>query len=58
LAWLAGCHDRGVEKVGVLGFCMGGALSGEKTPFLRHLYKKYIILPRQARDKHRETSKI
>ena len=25
--------------------------------FLRHLYIKCIILPRQARDKHRETSK-
>jgi len=25
--------------------------------FLRHLYIKMIILPRQARDKHRENSK-
>jgi hypothetical protein len=30
---------------------------GETTPFLRHLYIKCIILPRQARDKHRENSK-
>jgi hypothetical protein len=28
-----------------------------KTYFLRHLYIKTIILPRQARDKHRENSK-
>jgi hypothetical protein len=29
----------------------------EKTAFLGHLYIKCIILPRQARDKHRENSK-
>jgi hypothetical protein len=28
-----------------------------KRVFLRHLYIKCIILPRQARDKHREISK-
>ena len=28
-----------------------------KRLFLRHLYIKCIILPRQARDKHRENSK-
>ena len=28
-----------------------------KRHFLRHLYLKCIILPRQARDKHRENSK-
>ena len=28
-----------------------------KTSFLRHLYLKTIILPRQARDKHRKNSK-
>jgi hypothetical protein len=28
-----------------------------KTPLLGHLYIKCIILPRQARDKHRENSK-
>jgi hypothetical protein len=28
-----------------------------KTYFLRHLYIKTIILPRQARDKHRKNSK-
>jgi hypothetical protein len=35
-------------------------LSGRKVRkrhFLRHLYIKCIILPRQARDKHREDSK-
>ena len=31
--------------------------AGKKTPLLRHLYIKCIILPRQARDKHRENSK-
>jgi hypothetical protein len=28
-----------------------------KRHFFRHLYIKCIILPRQARDKHRENSK-
>eukprot|EP01046_Picozoa_sp_COSAG06_P028358 COSAG06_NODE_2548_length_6692_cov_35.291066_3_plen_212_part_00 len=28
--------------------------TGKKTGFLRHLYIKMMILPRQARDKHRE----
>jgi hypothetical protein len=28
-----------------------------KTYFFRHLYIKTIILPRQARDKHRKNSK-
>jgi hypothetical protein len=26
------------------------------APFLRHLYVKVILLPRQARDKHREST--
>jgi alpha-D-xyloside xylohydrolase len=30
---------------------------GKETPLLRHLYRKCIILPRQARDKHRDNSK-
>jgi hypothetical protein len=30
--------------------------AGKKTVFLSHLYIKIIILPRQARDKHRETT--
>jgi len=34
-----------------------GAAAGKKTALLRHLYIKCIILPRQARDKHRENSK-
>jgi hypothetical protein len=33
------------------------AVRCEKRHFLRHLYIKCIILPRQARDKHRENSK-
>eukprot|EP01046_Picozoa_sp_COSAG06_P009503 COSAG06_NODE_497_length_15020_cov_7.417733_13_plen_201_part_00 len=35
---------------------VGTAVYGEKTPFLRHLNIKCIILPRQARDKHREST--
>jgi hypothetical protein len=31
-------------------------IAGKKTVFLSHLYFKTIILPRQARDKHRETA--
>jgi hypothetical protein len=30
---------------------------GERTGFFSHLYIYMIILPRQARDKHRENSK-
>ena len=33
------------------------SLAGKKTPFLRHFVLKMIILPRQARDKHRGNSK-
>ena len=33
------------------------AMRWEKTGFLSHLYIKVIILPRQARDNHRENSK-
>jgi hypothetical protein len=32
-------------------------VSGQKTVFFSHLYIKMMILPRQARDKHRENSK-
>jgi hypothetical protein len=31
-------------------------LPGEKTVFLSHLHIKTMILPRQARDKHREST--
>ena len=34
-----------------------GDIALRKTAFLSHLYVKTIILPRQARDKHRETQK-
>jgi hypothetical protein len=34
-----------------------GDIALRKTAFLSHLYVKTIILPRQARDKHRENSK-
>jgi len=43
-----GCHNRKVERVHI---------RLRKTAFLRHLYIKTNILPRQARDKHRENSK-
>jgi hypothetical protein len=29
--------------------------AGAKTPFLSHFYVEPIILPRQARDKHRKS---
>ena len=32
-------------------------LARSETPFLRRFYLKCIILPRQARDKHKENSK-
>jgi hypothetical protein len=39
------------------GFGFGFALAHlRKTAFLSHLYIKTIILPRQARDKHRENT--
>ena len=34
-----------------------GSVRLRKTAFLSHLYIETIILPRQARDKHRENSK-
>eukprot|EP01046_Picozoa_sp_COSAG06_P012088 COSAG06_NODE_698_length_12975_cov_108.592575_8_plen_118_part_00 len=39
------------------GFVSGAEGIGKKTGFLSHLYIKVMILPRQARDKHRENSK-
>jgi hypothetical protein len=33
-----------------------GGLAGKKTPFLRRFILKMISLPRQARDKHRESA--
>ena len=36
---------------------VASAVEARKRHFLRHLYIKCIILPRQARDKHRENSK-
>eukprot|EP01046_Picozoa_sp_COSAG06_P041416 COSAG06_NODE_5138_length_3687_cov_4.373467_3_plen_168_part_00 len=36
---------------------IGGMYQARKRHFFRHLYIKCIILPRQARDKHRENSK-
>jgi hypothetical protein len=39
------------------GMSSGAIEKVRKRHFLRHLYTKCIILPRQARDKHRENSK-
>jgi hypothetical protein len=39
------------------GMSSGAIEKVRKRHFLRHLYTKCIILPRQARDKHRETQK-
>ena len=36
---------------------VGRVMIGKETPLLRHLYIECTILPRQARDKHREASK-
>ena len=41
-----------IEKRGAVVF-----MSGSRATCFRHLYIKVIILPRQARDKHRENSK-
>ena len=35
---------------------IGMSKDGRQRHFLRHLYIKCIILPRQARDKHREST--
>ena len=35
----------------------GQELLGKKPPLLRHFMLNMIVLPRQARDKHRENSK-
>jgi hypothetical protein len=42
----------------IFGTVMYAWIECEKTAFLRHFYLKTKILPRQARDKHRENSKI
>ena len=46
---------EGVKKVGK-GVAKE-AKRGKKTRLLRHFYIKTIILPRQARDRHKENSK-
>jgi hypothetical protein len=43
------------ERLGFKGWVMSDWV--RKRVFLRHLYIKVIILPRQAREKHRENSK-
>ena len=35
---------------------MADRCTGEETPFVRHFILKPIILQRQARDKHREST--
>jgi hypothetical protein len=54
----SGCRADGSSRCGGGQRCWYGCGSGgKKTALLRHLYIKCIILPRQARDKHRENSK-
>ena len=43
-------------KSGVLGNESDCPLPVRERPFLRHFIVKTIILPRQARDKHREST--
>jgi hypothetical protein len=45
----------GGDKISLTNYSK--AEQARKRHFLRHLYIKCIILPRQARDKHRENSK-
>eukprot|EP01046_Picozoa_sp_COSAG06_P031807 COSAG06_NODE_3130_length_5807_cov_14.069727_2_plen_117_part_00 len=57
------CQDRLGTNIGkalkirVAFFAGARAAQGKKTAFLSHLYIKMMILPRQARDNHRENSK-
>jgi hypothetical protein len=51
-------HDFEMSSEGCgADHALGEGMTGKKTTFLRHLYINAIILPRQARDKHRENSK-
>ena len=47
-------HAHRRSALRIFGDCVS---RGAKRHFLRHLYIKTNILPRQARDKHRETQK-
>eukprot|EP01046_Picozoa_sp_COSAG06_P064378 COSAG06_NODE_15357_length_1077_cov_1.150307_2_plen_72_part_01 len=47
IAWRDGCSSQTIQS-------FSGEFCGKDTPLLRHFYIKCIILPRQARDKHRE----
>jgi hypothetical protein len=60
--WVRDSYDVNLLGLGGSGDAFpncGGATGrpSKKTHLLRHLYIKMIILPRQARDKHRENSK-
>eukprot|EP01046_Picozoa_sp_COSAG06_P057580 COSAG06_NODE_11271_length_1534_cov_49.620209_1_plen_231_part_00 len=73
MTWCRGCCPAGATACphplpppGIPGQSSAGGSSSRgpcttahlrKTAFLSHLYIKTIILPRQARDKHRENSK-
>jgi hypothetical protein len=54
VAHLDGFHRMSVSTLWLASVFFSGL---RKTAFLRHLYIKTIILPRQAWDKHRENSK-
>jgi hypothetical protein len=54
-----GCAKGGAESAGREYYerlCMRAVNQARKRHFLSHLYIKINILPRQARDKHRENS--
>jgi hypothetical protein len=49
--------SNGSERKREMRFLLTSSLTSlQKTAFLSHLYIKTIILPRQARDKHRENT--
>ena len=59
LVGLLGCAKGGAESAGREYYerlCMRAVNQARKRHFLSHLYVKCIILPRQARDKHRGNS--
>jgi hypothetical protein len=51
------CDEVGLGKTLEVLYLTLAHPAGKETPFLRHLCIKTNILPRQARDKHRENSK-
>ena len=50
------CHQKGLVEGWRRVWSETPGTTGEKMVFLSHLYIKMIILPRQARDKYREST--